>query len=316
MNRREFNKLLCAFGGLTLAAPLVAISEVSPRSPSEVSSPKDTDDAKRRPSRATGPHLSDLDERIRQYIRQARREGLIADDEATSWSVYDFTSGRQLVAIKEDIPRECASMMKPFVALAFFHCVQKQRFSYSSQRRRLMERMIQRSSNSATNQAMDLIGGPEAVDRILKAEYPGIFRQTKIVEYIPLGGRTYMNKASAYDYNRFLHAVWTDRVPHAREIRRLMALPNSDRIYDGVPNIPTGTLVYHKTGTTARLCGDFGLLVPKDREGKRYPYTLVAIIEKGRRTSNLSRWIGTRSRVIRKVSSLVYDDIKTRHNLV
>lgn len=298
MNRREFNKAILAFGGLTLATPMVALAQAGRPRLSEAGMP-----------------CEELEAKIAEYIRRARQQGLIDYDEATSWSVYDLTSKAKLVSINEDIPRDCASMVKPFVALAFFHKAECGCLTYDRSRKNLMEQMIQHSSNRATNTLMDLLGGPAAVDRILHEVYAGIFRQTKILEAIPPGGQTYMNEASAQDYCRFLRAIWRDRLPYSSEIRRLMALPNHSRLCDGVPNIPSGTLVYHKTGTTARLCGDFGLLVPKDLLGNSYPYTLVAIIEKRARTTNLSRWIANRGNIIRKVSAIVYDEMRSRYNL-
>jgi beta-lactamase class A len=259
--------------------------------------------------------ISDLEQRIESCVSDLRREGVISWDEQTSWSAYDFTSNTKLVTINEDISRQAASMIKPFVALAFLHRTRYGPLIYGPKSRSLLERMIQHSDNSATNRVIDLLKGPKAVDRILTHNYPGIFRQTRIVEKIPMGGRTYRNEASAHDYSRFLYALWNDRLPQAKELRRLMALPNRDRLYDGVPNIPIGTLVYHKTGTTARLCGDFGIIAPKGKDGKRYPYTLVAIVEKASRTRNLSSWISARGNLIRKVSGMVYDVIKTKHHL-
>lgn len=258
---------------------------------------------------------SDLEQRIEAYISGLRKEGVIPWDEQTSWSVYDFTSNTKLVTINEDIPRQAASMVKPFVALAFLHKTRYGSFIYGPKSKNLLRRMIQHSDNAATNRVIDLLHGPRAVERILKQNYPGIFRETRIIEKIPWGGRTYLNQASAHDYSRFLYGLWNDQLPHARELRRLMALPNRDRLYDGVPNIPIGTLLYHKTGTTARLCGDFGILAPKDAEGERYPYTMVAIIEKAGRTRNLSRWISARGNLIRKVSGMVYDVLKAKHSL-
>jgi beta-lactamase class A len=263
----------------------------------------------------TAPIVSDIEQRIETYISDLRKDGSISWDEQTSWSVYDFTSNTKLVTINEDVSRQAASMIKPFVALAFLHKTRYGSFIYGPKTRSLLQRMIQLSDNGATNAMIDLLGGPRAVDRILTQNYPGIFRETRIIEKIPLGGRTYLNQASAHDYSRFLYALWTDQLPYAKELRRLMALPNRDRLYDGVPNIPIGTLVYHKTGTTSRLCGDFGILAPKGRDGKRYPYTMVAIIEKANRTRNLSSWIGARGSLIRKVSAMVYDVIKAKHNL-
>ena len=59
-----------------------------------------------------------------------------------------------------------------------------------------------------------------------------------------------------------------------------MALPKRGRIYTGVDGIPEGTQVYNKTGSTARLCADMGILNVPGPGGRRYPYTLVGIIEK------------------------------------
>jgi beta-lactamase class A len=261
------------------------------------------------------PIRSDLEQRIEDYISRLRREGVITWEEQTSWSVYDFTSNTKLASINEDRDRQAASMIKPFIALAFFHKSRYGPYIYGPRTESLMRRMIQHSSNTATNRLIDILHGPKAVDRVLKANYPGIFRETRIVEKIPWGGRTYRNKASAHDYSRFLYALWKDQLPFSRELRRLMALPNRDRLYDGVPNIPIGTLVYHKTGTTACLCGDFGILVAKGKNGKRYPYTLVGIIEKASRTANLTRWIDSRGNVIRRVSSMAYDVLKAKYDL-
>jgi beta-lactamase class A len=178
-----------------------------------------------------------------------------------------------------------------------------------------MERMIQRSSNPSTNWVMRQVGGPQAVERLLKKHYPGIFEDTRLVEYIPANGRTYSNKASAHDYSRFLYALWNGKIAGAKEIKRLMALPGGDRIFMGAKDVPKGTEVYNKTGSTARLCGDIGILNVEGPDGKRYPYTLIGIIEKQERASNYSDWIRARSDVIRNVSSIVYKGIAQHHNI-
>lgn len=256
-----------------------------------------------------------LEKDVRQLIRRLRAKGLIARDERTAWSVYDFTSGRKLVKINEDIPLQAASLVKPFFAMAFFHQVRRGKLNYGSKTRRHMRRMIQHSDNVSTNWIMKRIGGPYAIDRLLKKNYPRIFKNTRIVEYIPKNGRTYRNKASAHDYSRFLFALWKGVIPGAREIRRLMALPSNDRVYTKVPAIPKGTQVYNKTGSTARLCGDMSILVPRDKKGRTYPYTFIGVIEKSSRSRNYSRWITDRANVIRKVSDIVYRGMAGRHRL-
>jgi beta-lactamase class A len=252
---------------------------------------------------------------VEEYIKQLRREGKLDSDERTGWSVYDFTTGEKLVTINEDVQFQAASLVKPFIAAAFFHQVEQGELIYGNKSRRHMERMIQRSNNHSTNWVTRQVGGPQAVERILKRQYPGIFQETHLVEYIPANGRTYRNKASIHDYSRFLYAVWTEDIAGAGEIKRLMSLPGSDRIYTGAREIPKGTEVYNKTGSTARVCGDMGILNVRGRDGKRYPYTLIGIIEKQQRARNYTTWIRSRSDVIRNVSSIVYQGIAQHHDL-
>ncbi len=287
----------------------------APKTTNEVSSAADaaTGAAPGRPEPAS--QSGDLEAAVEVAIKALRRAGKIAPDERTGWSVYDFTTGQKLVTINEDVPFQAASLIKPFFAAAFFHRVERGEISYGTKSRRHMEQMIQRSNNISTNWVLRRVGGPKAAQRILKQFYGGVFRDTHIVEYIPRGGRTYRNKASISDYSRFLYAVWNDQLPGAREIKRLMALPGPDRIYTGVRALPVGTEVYNKTGSTARLCGDMGIIIVKDKDGRRYPYTLIGVIEKRGRARNYAAWIRARADVIRSVSNIVYRGITQRHNL-
>lgn len=260
----------------------------------------------------TGP---DLEAAVASYIKKLRRQGILSADERTGWSVFDFTTGKKLVTINEDIPFQAASLIKPFLAAAFFHRVKKGKLVYGARSRNHMRRMIHWSDNRSTNWVLRQAGGPAAVHRLLRTQYPTIFQDTKIVEYIPAGGKTYRNKASVHDYSRFLYALWNENIPGAREIRRLMALPGTDRIFTGVEDMPEGTKVYNKTGSTARLCGDMGIISVKGSDGKIYPYTIIGLIEKRNRAGDYSSWIRSRSNIIRNVSNIVYKGITRHHSL-
>ncbi|MBM9538047.1 serine hydrolase [Desulfobulbus alkaliphilus] len=255
-----------------------------------------------------------LEQQIDAFIKDLRRKGVISSDEATGWMVYDLTRDESVVQINGDRFFQAASMIKPFVALAFFHQVQEGSLRYGPQSRANMEAMIQRSNNPATNWVMKAAGGPARVDGILRNQYGHIFKNTSIVEYIPPGGRTYKNKALPSDYIRFLRAIWNDEVPYSKEIRRLMSLPARSRLYTNTP-IPQGTLVYNKTGTTAHLCGDMGILVLRDSNGRRYPYAVVGIIERSSRPADYGSWMLSRGNVIRQVSTLVYEEMKGEYRL-
>jgi len=250
---------------------------------------------------------------IEDYIKEMRRKGKIRGDERTGWMVYDLQNDRSLVNINGDQQFQAASMIKPFVALAFFHQVKNGKIKYGPKSRKMLEAMIQRSSNSATNWAMRQVGGPATAERLLRKNYGTIFRNTVITEYIPASGRTYKNSAPPSDYIRFLRALWNAELPYSKEIRRIMALPKRDRLYYGTP-IPRGTLVYNKTGSTAHLCGDMGIIVAKTRHGQRYPYAIIGVIEGSSRPANYGNWMLTRGNVIRKVSTIVYQDMKKKHN--
>jgi len=259
--------------------------------------------------------IHNLEVAVEDYISRLRKDGKLDPDERTGWSVYDFTTGEKLVTINEDEQFQAASLVKPFIAAAFFYKVEKGELKYGRESRRQMERMIQHSNNASANWVTRKVGGPQAVQRILKQQYPGIFQEIHLVEYIPAGGKTYRNKASVHDYSRFLYAIWNKDIAGAREIKRLMALPGSDRIYTGVHVVPKGTKVYNKTGSTARVCGDMGILNVKGPDGKWYPYTLIGIIEKEQNATNYTSWIRSRSNIIRHVSSIVYQSIAQNHNI-
>ena len=258
---------------------------------------------------------SEVEKNIEEYIQSLRKQGKLSSDETTGWMVYDLTRGQSVVDINADQVFQAASMIKPFVALAFFHKVQQGKIMYGPKSRRNMERMIQHSNNGATNWVMRIVGGPSECEKILLENYGEIFKNTRIVEYIPAGGKTYRNKAVPSDYVRFLQALWNDELPYGKEMRRLMSLPGRDRLYDGTP-IPRGTLVYNKTGSTAHLCGDMGILVPKDGKGRRYPYALVGIIERSSRPANYGNWMLSRGNVIRQVSTIVYQEMKKQYKLL
>ncbi len=276
------------------------------------------------PGTADAARAPTLQAQVVGLVNRMRAEGKIRWDEKTAWSVYDFTGRKKLVSINEEQPRQAASMMKPFVAQAFFYTVGDSggRLQYTSGIRDTMEQMIRRSSNRATTDIMQLVSryngnmGPKATEHVLKRHAPEIFRQTSIVEYIPDDGRTYRNQASARDYSRFLFAQWHRQMPYSAEVMELMSLPNNNRITRGVRNIPSDVRVYHKTGSTAMLCGNMGIIESVDSRGRSRPYTFVGIIEKADRTDYYARWITNRSNTIREVSGLVYDYMRGQHQLV
>lgn len=261
-----------------------------------------------------------LQSKVNQTVAKLRRKGLIERSDRTAWSVYDFSTSKKLVSINEDIPLQCASMVKPIIALAFFKKVSLGRLSYGSKSKAKLRRMIVRSDNKATNWMMKQCGGPKGVQKVLKQYYKHIFVNTSIVEYIPTAagknGRTYRNKASAHDYSRFLYALWYKKLPYAKELLKVMSVENRDYVFSGVPSIPIGTNIIDKTGTTSMLCGDMSIIEGIGRNGRIYPYTMIGIIESPKRKQDYGRWRKNSGKIIREVSDVVYLEMKRLHNLV
>jgi beta-lactamase class A len=253
-----------------------------------------------------------LEAMVEERVAQLRRQGRLAKDENTAWSVYDFTSGERLVEINADLKFQAASLIKPFVVLAYMHQVQQGIQTYDDDARARFERMIQHSDNNATNWAIRRLGGPAAVQSLLRRSYGKILPNVEIVEYIPRGGRTYRNKASVSDYSRFLLGLWRDELPGSSEIKRLMALPKRDRLFTGT-DLPPETEVLSKTGSTSRLCGDIGVVLAKAPDGRQYAYALIGVIEKKHAARHYFRWLRSRGDIIREMSGMVYRIIAGMH---
>lgn len=257
--------------------------------------------------------ISDLQSQLNWLVKRQRREGRVSSAERTAWVVYDFQTRQTLVSINANRSMQAASMVKVFVALAYFY-LNKQaphKYPYDARIRRLMEQMLVRSSNTATNAIMRLCKGPHNVKRLCQLATKNGFKQLRIVEYIPAGGRTYRNRISANDYNRFLMRLWANQLPHSPELKRIMGISNTDRITTDIMS-PT-VRVLDKTGSTSMLCGDMGIV----RLGQsNQAYTFIGIIERSHRTTQYGRWIKSRADAMREVSELVYRCMTKRYQIL
>jgi beta-lactamase class A len=242
---------------------------------------------------------------------------VLANTDRTSFVVYDATKQKKVVSINEDRTMMAASLIKNFVMLAYFHEVKHKRLEHTNKNRQQLRRMIQNSANTSTNYFIRLLGGPSGVARILKWNYP-YFKQTRIVEYIPAGGRTYRNMTSAHELNVFYNQLWLGNLPYSNKMKYYLGLPNGDRMHDRTC-LPSNVRVYHKTGTVYGLVGDSGILAITDSEGKQRAYIFTGMIEDQTKTSNHNRseafgvWVQRRSNTLRRVSEAVYEYIYEVH---
>lgn len=260
---------------------------------------------------------SDLEADIDRYIKGLRFKGVLASTDRTSFVIYDVTKQKKVVSINEDQTMMAASLIKNFIMLAYFHEVKHKRLEHTAENRQQLRQMIQRSANTSTNHFIKLLGGPRGVQRILKWNYP-YFNQTRIVEYIPVTGRTYRNMTSARDLNKFYNQLWLGNLPYSNKMKYYFGLPNGDRMHDKTC-IPSNVRVYHKTGTVYGLVADSGVLAIIDPQGKQRAYIFTGMIEDRTKTSNRNRseafwsWVGRRSDTLRRVSEAVYEYIYEVH---
>ncbi|MDO4776376.1 MAG: serine hydrolase [Cardiobacteriaceae bacterium] len=260
-----------------------------------------------------------VQEAVNQRVRQMRAQGLLAADEKTAWQVTDLRARRSVVSLNANASLQAASMVKPLVIQAYLMChYHKDPVLYPLSPRVMneMREMIVTSNNEFTNHIIKRLGGPQGVQWMLKKEAPHIFRDIHIVEYIPEGGRTYQNRASAADYDRFLQALWSRSLPGAEQLLAMMAIPNNDRIRTKTRFVPQSASVFDKTGSTAMLCGNTGIIECRDAAGNRYPYTFTGIIEKQRKVDNYASWITSRSNRMREISDLVYQHFSRAYRLI
>ena len=158
----------------------------------------------------TAQAATPLENSINERVRQLRSEGRLAGDERTAWLVHDLVANRPLAQINAQVPLQCASLVKPFVIQAYLltHYLKDSSLYPMSQRvQDEMRGMVVASNNEFTNHLFKRLGGPQGVQWMLKKQAPQIFRNIQIVENIPAQGRTYRNRASAADYDRFLRAL-------------------------------------------------------------------------------------------------------------
>ncbi|MDO4642391.1 MAG: serine hydrolase [Cardiobacteriaceae bacterium] len=287
MNKRQF---LCRSGMLALSTALPSL---------------------------TAHAQTSLEQAINQRIQQMRGEGRLAGDERSAWLVHDLVANRPLAQININTPLQCASLVKPFVIQAYLltHYLKDANLYPISQRvQDEMRGMVVASNNEFTNHIFKRLGGPQGVQWMLKKQAPQIFRDIQIVENIPAQGRTYKNRASAADYDRFMRAIWANQLPGAQLLKQLMSIPNPDRIRSKTQYVPQSATVYDKTGSTAMLCGNFGIIECKSG-GQSYPYTIAAIIEKSNPAANYASWITSRSNVIREISDIIYLHFANLHRI-
>ena len=162
----------------------------------------------------------------------------------------------------------------------------------------LVERMIVRSSNLATNTLIEVLD-PRKVDATARSL--GATR-TKVLRGVEDGKafeRGLNNQTSARDLAALLTAIESGKAASRRSCREMLDILARQEFNDGIPaGLPPGTRVAHKTGWISGVNHDAALVYPPGRK----PYVLV-VLTKGIPEQPVAQ------RLIADISRLVWDAI-------
>lgn len=185
-------------------------------------------------------------------------------------AALDLSSG-QTVSFNGDIAFPMASTMKIAVAAAYLAEVDSGRRGLAdviagSTAERLMDAMITRSDNRATDLLMNELGGPGAIDRWLRAnDLTGIRVDRTIAQLLSdrRDLRDVRDSSTPIAMLNLLRVINSGPALSADSRARLLDMmrrcaTGSNRIR-GI--LPPGATVEHKTGTLSGYTGDVGYLV-------------------------------------------------------
>lgn len=139
--------------------------------------------------------------------------------------------------------------------------------------RDLLQRMITRSSNLATNQLIAMLGAESvtALIRRLGGQHMTVLRG---VEDIKAFDRKMNNVATARDLSILLTAIKDSRPEIGTHATEMLDILFGQEFNEGIPSsLPPGTRVAHKTGDITGHSHDAAIVYPASRK----PYVLVVL---------------------------------------
>ena len=252
--------------------------------------------------------MADLETQINHFIGYLRGHGVMPASEQTSFYVYDINKEYVAASINIDEPRMAASLIKPFVMAAAYDKVARSGGAMPSAVRRNIRRMIQQSSNEATNRVIRFVGSVSAVQAYL--DRTTMFSATRIVETIPSDGRTYRNRTSAHDLNVFLNQLYQDAVVSreaSREMLDILDGYHTSRIDDRILPLRGVRNLAGKTGTVYGMNGEATIVTYVNKAEQQRPFIFTAIFEDRTLPASHHRdvsWASRRSQIMRRVAEL------------
>lgn len=160
--------------------------------------------------------------------------------------------------------------------------------------REMLNRMIDRSSNLATNQLIAMIG-PPAVNAMMQRLGARRMKVLRGVEDIKAFDAGMNNVATARDLAILLDAIQNSRPEIGSHRREMLDILLAQEFNDGIPaGLPAGTRVAHKTGEITSHSHDAAIIYPRGRD----PYILVVLTRGIQDSTRSDRLISDISRII------------------
>jgi beta-lactamase class A len=257
----------------------------------------------------------DLEDKIESFVGKLRAKKVLKRDDETSIYVYDIKKNYVPCSINIDNQRMAASLIKPYVMAAAFDKLERTRGRFSGSLKRNIELMIKRSDNHATNRVIKYVGGVDAVQSYINRT--GLFSQTKVVETIPGGGRTYKNKTSAHDLNILLNQIYRGNLVSKEASFKMLEILDGysgriEKVYGRRANIAGFA---GKTGFVYGLNGESTIVDYKFKNEQIRPIIFTAMVENKKGPDlSLKRdplWGETRSKVIRGIFDIVAEHYRS-----
>ena len=139
--------------------------------------------------------------------------------------------------------------------------------------RALIERMIVRSSNLATNLLIETAKA-ENVMRLMRKLGANDIQVRRGVEDNKAFRAGLNNTTTAYDLMLLLRAIAEKKVANARGCEEMLAILQKQEFNEGIPaGLPAGTKIAHKTGSITKIYHDAGIVYVPNRK----PYVIVVL---------------------------------------
>jgi beta-lactamase class A len=139
--------------------------------------------------------------------------------------------------------------------------------------RALIERMIVRSSNLATNILIEKAGAANTM-KLMRELGANDIQVRRGVEDNKAFRAGLNNTTTAYDLMILLRAIAENKVANARGCEEMLAILQKQEFNEGIPaGLPAGTKVAHKTGSITKIYHDASIVYLPSRK----PYVIVVL---------------------------------------